>query len=50
MNQKKVSVNCLTSEAILEKSKAKALKAHLVDPVVNNAVAAEKMLDNMIEI
>ena len=48
MNQ--VSVMRLTAEAILEKSKAKALKALLADPVVDNAVTAEKMLDNMIEI
>ena len=48
MNQ--VSVMRLTAEAILEKSKVKALKALLADPVVDNAVAAEKMLDNMIEI
>ena len=36
--------------AILKKSKAKALKTLLAGPVVDNAVAAEKMLDNMIEI
>ena len=48
MNQ--TSVMRLTAEAVLEKSKAKALKALLADPVVDNAVAAEKMLDNMIEI
>ena len=48
MNQ--VGVMRLTAEAILEKSKAKALKALLADPVVDNAVTAEKMLDNMIEI
>ena len=48
MNQ--TSVMRLTVEAILEKSKAKALKALLADPVVDNAVTAEKMLDNMIEI
>ena len=48
MNQ--TSVMRLTAEAILEKSKAKALKALLADPVVDNAVAAEKMLDSMIEI
>ena len=44
------SVMRLTAEAILEKSKAKALKALLADPVVDNAITAEKMLDNMIEI
>ena len=48
MNQ--ASVIRLTAEAILEKSKSKALKALLADPVVDNAVAAEKMLNNMIEI
>ena len=48
MNQ--TSVMRLTAEAILEKSKTKALKALLADPVVDNAVSAEKMLDNMIEI
>jgi len=45
MNQ--VGVMRLTAEAILEKSKAKAL---LADPVVNNAVQAEKLLGTMIEI
>ena len=48
MNQ--TSVMRLTAEAILEKSKSKALKALLADPVVDNAVSAEKMLNNMIEI
>jgi len=48
MNQ--VSVMRLTAEAILEKSKSKALKALLADPVVDNAVAAEKLLNNMIEL
>ena len=47
MNQ--VSVMRLTAEAILEKSKSKALKALLADPVVDNVNAAEKMLDNMIK-
>ena len=47
MNQ--TSVMRLTAEAILEKSKTKALKALLADPVVDNAVAAEKLLNNMIE-
>ena len=40
----------LTAEAILEKSKSKALKALLADPVVDNPVQAEKLLDKMIEI
>ena len=48
MNQ--TSVMRLTAEAILEKSKTKALKALLADPVVDNVVAAEKMLNNMIKI
>ena len=48
MNQ--TSVIRLTAEAVLEKSKSKALKALLADPVVDNVVAAEKMLNNMIEI
>ena len=48
MNQ--TSVIRLTAEAILEKSKAKALKALLADPVVDNVVKAEKLLDKMIEI
>ena len=48
MNQ--ASVIRLTAEAILEKSKSKALKALLADPVVDNAVEAEKLLDKMIEI
>ena len=43
------SVMRLTAEAVLEKSKTKALKALLADPVVDNAIAAEKLLDNMIE-
>ena len=48
MNQ--TSVIRLTAEAILEKSKAKALKTLLADPVVNNVVKAEKLLNKMIEI
>ena len=48
MNQ--VSVMRLTAEAILEKSKSKALKALLADPVVDNVAAAEKLLNNMIEL
>ena len=42
MNQ--ASVMQLTAEAVLEKFKTKALKVHLSDPVVDNEVAAEKML------
>jgi len=48
MNQ--VSVMRLTAEAVLEKSKSKALNALLADPVVDNAVQAEKLLGTMIEI
>ncbi len=48
MNQ--TSVMRLTAEAILEKSKSKAIKALLADPVVDNAVEAEKLLNKMIEI
>ncbi len=48
MNQ--TSVIRLTAEAVLEKSKSKALKALLADPVVDNVVQAEKLLDKMIEI
>ena len=48
MNQ--TSVMKLTAEAILEKSKSKALKALLADPVVDDAKAAEKLLDHMIEV
>ena len=47
MNQ--ASVIRLTAEAILEKSKSKALKALLADPVVDNPHQAEKLLDDMIE-
>ena len=43
------SVIRLTAEAVLEKSKAKALKALLADPVVDNSIQAEKLLDDMIE-
>ena len=48
--QNQTSVIRLTAEAILEKSKAKALKTLLADPVVDNAVQAEKMLDKVIEL
>ena len=48
MNQ--TSVIRLTAEAILKKSKTKALKALLADPVVDNVVQAEKLLDKIIEI
>ena len=48
MNQ--TSVMRLTAEAILEKSKDKALKALLADPVVDNAITAKKLLENMIKV
>ena len=48
MNQ--ASVIRLTAEAVLEKSKSKAIKALLSDPVVDNAAEAEKLFDKMIEI
>ena len=48
MNQS--SVMRLTAEAILEKSKTKALKALLADPIVDNVKSAEKMLNNMIQL
>ena len=44
------SVMRLTTEAILKKSKDKAQKSILVDPVVDNTVKTEKPLDKMIEI
>jgi alpha-galactosidase len=42
------AVHDLTAEAILHKSKAAALQALLVDPVVNNYVGIEDMLNTMI--
>ena len=48
MNQ--TSVMRLTAEAILEKSKMKALKALLADPIVDNVTVAEKLLNNMIDL
>ena len=44
-----VGVIQLTTEAILSKSKHFAYLALLADPVVDNAIAAEKLLDNIIE-
>ena len=38
----------LTTEAILKKSKNIAYKALLADPVVDNAISAEKLLNTMI--
>jgi alpha-galactosidase len=45
-----VAVNDLTTDAILSKSKAAALQALLVDPVVDDANAAEEMLETMISL
>ena len=44
-----VGVIQLTTEAIISKSKHFAYLALLADPVVDNAIAAEKLLDNIIE-
>lgn len=46
MNQ--VAVHDLTAEAVLTKSRAAALQALLVDPIVNNYQGIEEMLDTMI--
>jgi alpha-galactosidase len=46
MNQ--VAVHDMTAEAILHQSKAMALQALLVDPIVNNYKGIEEMLDTMI--
>ncbi len=46
MNQ--VAVHDLTAEAVLHKSKAAALQALLVDPIVNQYDGIEEMLDTMI--
>lgn len=46
MNQ--VAVNDLTTEAVLSQSKAVALQALLVDPVVHDARAAEAVLNTML--
>tara|TARA_Y100001936_G_C16068163_1_gene668672 strand:- start:1063 stop:2379 length:1317 start_codon:yes stop_codon:yes gene_type:complete len=43
------SVIRLTAEAVLEKSKVKALKALLADPIVDNPINAEKLLIEMID-
>lgn len=43
------AVHDLTAEAVLKKSKAAALQALLVDPMVNNYNGIEEMLDTMIE-
>ena len=41
---------CLTSEAILTKSKHNVYLAMLADPIVDNADAAEKTLNTMIDL
>ena len=46
MNQ--VAVHDMTAEAILHQSKALALQALLVDPIVNNYRGIDEMLDTMI--
>jgi alpha-galactosidase len=46
MNQ--VAVHDLTAEAVIQKSKAAALQALLVDPTVNQYNGLEEMLDTMI--
>ena len=40
----------MTTEAILNKSKNDAYHALLADPVVDNATAAEKLLNTMLEL
>ncbi|HMN59623.1 MAG TPA: alpha-glucosidase [Anaerolinea sp.] len=47
MNQ--VAVHDMTAEAVLKKSRAAALQALLVDPIVNNYEGIEEMLDTMID-
>ena len=44
-----VGVIQLTTEAILKKSKHTAYLALLADPMVDNAISAERLLNNMIE-
>ena len=39
----------LTTEAVLNKSKDSAYKALLADPVVNNAISAEQLLNTMVD-
>lgn len=45
-----VATNDLTAEAILHKSKALALQALLLDPVVHSVRAAEQTLDTMLDL
>ncbi len=44
-----VAVHDMTAEAVLRKSRACALQALLVDPIVNNYQGIEEMLDTVIE-
>ena len=46
MNQ--VAVHDLTAEAVIHKSKALALQALLVDPIVNHYRGIDELLDTMI--
>ena len=46
--QNQVAVHDMTAEAILTKSRAAALQALLVDPIVNQYQRIEEMLDTMI--
>ena len=39
----------LTTDAVLNKSRHSAYLAMLADPVVDNAISAERLLNNMIE-
>jgi len=44
------SLNLLTARAVLDRSRALALQALLVDPVVNDAPAAEKAFDMILDL
>jgi alpha-galactosidase len=44
------SLNLLTARAVLEKSRSLALQALLVDPVVTDALAAEKAFDMVLDL
>jgi alpha-galactosidase len=48
--QNQVAVHRLTAEAVLKKSKAAALQALLVDPVVDSVKAAEKTLEKILNL
>ena len=45
-----VAVHDLTAEAVINKSKAAALQALLVDPVVHSVSAAEQTLEMMLRV